>query len=103
MQSGDKTSITCTVIACSNASRSVISPWVVLDRKFLKPKYTYGEVHVTTYELSGSGWITVRIFNALKCWLIQQKHSVHVDCPKRVELISAFVWSLNWKQTEGKV
>ena len=45
--------ITCTVIACSNASRSVISPWVVLDRKFLKPKYTYGEVPVTTYALSG--------------------------------------------------
>ena len=61
MRSGDKTNIT--VVACCNASGSVIPPLVIFDRKFLKPEYTYGEVPGTAYALSGSGWITAKIFD----------------------------------------
>ena len=55
MQSGD-----ITVVACCNALGSVIPPLVVFDRKF---QYTYGEVPGTAYVLSGSGWITAKIFD----------------------------------------
>ena len=61
MRSGDKTQIT--VVACCNASGSVIPPLVVFDRKFLKPEYTYGEVPGTAYALSDSGWINAKIFD----------------------------------------
>ena len=61
MRSGDKTQIT--VVACCNASGSVILPLVVFDRKFLKPEYTHGEVLGTAYALSDSGWINAKIFD----------------------------------------
>ena len=61
MRSGDKTQIT--VVACCNASGSVIPPLVVFDRKFLKPEYTLGEVPGTAYALSDSGWINAKIFD----------------------------------------
>ena len=35
----------------------------MIYRKFLKPEYTYGEVPETAYALSGSGWITAKIFD----------------------------------------
>ena len=61
MRNGDKTQIT--VVACCNASGSVIPPLVVFDRKFLKPEYTHGEVPGTAYALSDSGWINAKIFD----------------------------------------
>ena len=52
-----------TVVACCNASGSVIPPLVVFDRKFLKPEYTHGEVPGTAYALSDSGWINAKTFD----------------------------------------
>lgn len=51
----DKTQIT--VLACTSASVTALSPTVIFDRKTLKSDLTTGEVPGTVYWLSEKGWI----------------------------------------------
>ena len=55
ISSGNKSQIT--VLACSSALSYAIPPFVIYDRKNLKPEMTEGEVPGTIYGLSDSGWI----------------------------------------------
>lgn len=59
--SGDKTQIT--VLACCSAGGYVIPPFVIFDRKTLKPEMTSGEVPGTMYGLSSKGWIDSELFD----------------------------------------
>ena len=58
---GNKSQIT--VLACCSAAGYVLPPFVVYDRKCLKPEMYDGEVSGTMYGLSDSGWITSELFN----------------------------------------
>ena len=57
---GNKTQIT--VLACCNAAGFVISPFIVYDRKCLKPEMYKGEVPGTMYGMSESGWINIDLW-----------------------------------------
>lgn len=59
--SGDKTQIT--VLACCNAAGYVIPPFVIFDRKSIKPEMCDGEVPGTMYGMSDSGWINGELFD----------------------------------------
>lgn len=59
--SGDKSQIT--VLACCSAGGYVIPPFVIFDRKSLKPEMTSGEIPGTMYGLSSSGWIDSELFD----------------------------------------
>ena len=52
---GDKSKVT--VLACCNAAGYVIPPFVIFDRKTLKPELILGGVSGTMYGLSSNGWI----------------------------------------------
>ena len=58
--SGDKSQIT--VLAACNAAGFVLPPFVVFDRKALKPELCEGKVSGTMYGLSDSGWINSELF-----------------------------------------
>ena len=58
--SGNKSQIT--VLAACNAAGFVLPPFVVFDRKALKPELCEGEVSGTMYGLSDSGWINSELF-----------------------------------------
>ncbi len=58
---GNKCQIT--VLAACNAAGYVIPPFVIYDRKCLKPEMYEGEVAGTMYGLSDNGWITSELFN----------------------------------------
>lgn len=51
------TKVQITVTAACNAAGYVLPPTVVVDRKYLKPEVTTGEVPRTLYRLSSSGWM----------------------------------------------
>ena len=53
--SGDKSQIT--VLACCSAAGYTMPPFVIFDRKNLKPEYTVGEIPGTLYGLSKNGRI----------------------------------------------
>ncbi len=59
--SGDKSQIT--VLACCSAGGCVIPPFVIFDRKSLKPEMTNGEIPGTMYGCSSSGWIDSELFD----------------------------------------
>ena len=63
--SGDKSQIT--VLAACNAAGFVLPPFVVFDRKALKPELCEGEVSGTMYGFSDSGWINSELF---ELWLM---------------------------------
>ncbi len=52
-----------TVLACCSAAGYVIPPFVIFDRKALKPEMYDGEVAGTMYGLSDSGWINSELFD----------------------------------------
>ena len=52
-----------TVLACTNASRYVLPPFVIFDRKTLNSQLTVGEVAGTIYGLSSKGWIDKCLFS----------------------------------------
>ena len=58
---GSKSQIT--VLACCNAAGYTIPPFVIFDRKALKPELTIGEVPGTMYGLSNSGWVDSELFH----------------------------------------
>ena len=58
--SGDKSQIT--VLSCCSAAGYVLPPFVIFDRKSLKPELTIGEVPGTVYGLSKKGWIDAELF-----------------------------------------
>ena len=58
--SGDKTQIT--VLSCCSAAGYALPPFVIFDRKSLKPELTVGEVPGTVYGLSSKGWIDGELF-----------------------------------------
>lgn len=57
---GDKPHIT--ISACYNAAGNCLPPFVIYDRKSLKPKMYDGEVNKTMYGLSDTGWIISELF-----------------------------------------
>ena len=59
--SGEKSQIT--VLACCSAGGYAIPPFVIFDRKTLKPELAAGEVPGTMYGLSSSGWIDAELFD----------------------------------------
>ena len=61
VSSGDKSQIT--ALVCSNAGGYVIPPFIIFDRKNLKPEMTEGEVPGSMYGLSNKGWIDRELFN----------------------------------------
>ena len=58
---GNKTQMT--VLACCNAAGYCLPPFVLFDRKCLRPAMCDGEVPGTMYGLSDSGWITSELFD----------------------------------------
>ena len=64
--SGNKSQIT--VVGCINAIGQALPPFVIFDAKNLNLEWTTGEVPGTTYGLSDSGWMDMRLF---KEWLVQ--------------------------------
>ena len=60
VSSGDKSQIT--ILACCSAAGYAMAPFVIFDRKFLRPKLTVGEVPGTVYGLSKKGWIDGELF-----------------------------------------
>ena len=61
ISSGDKTQIT--VLVCCSAGGYVIPPFIIYDRKNLKPEMTEGEVPGSKYGLSSSGWMDGELFD----------------------------------------
>ena len=61
VSSGDRSQIT--VLACCSAGGYVIPPFVIFDRKTLKPEMANGEVPDTMYGLSASGWMDAELFD----------------------------------------
>ena len=61
VSSGDKVQIT--VLACCSAGGYVIPPFIIFDRKTLKPGMTKGEVPGSIYGLSAKGWIDAELFD----------------------------------------
>ena len=59
--SGDKSQVT--VLACCSAAGYAVPPFVIFDRKSLKPDLTNGEVPGTVYGLSSKGWIDGELFS----------------------------------------
>ena len=59
--SGEKSQIT--VLACCSTGSYAIPPFVIFDRKTLKPELVAGEVPGTMYGLSSSGWIDAELFD----------------------------------------
>ena len=59
--SGDKSQIT--VHACCSAGGYVIPPFVIFERKTLKPELANGEVPETMYGLSSNGWMDSDLFD----------------------------------------
>ena len=62
---GDKTQIT--VLVCCSAGGYVIPPFIVFDRKNLKPQMTEDEIPGTMYGLSDKGWMDKELF---ELWFI---------------------------------
>lgn len=60
LSSGNKSQIT--VLCCCSAGGYSIPPFVVFDRKVLKPELTTGEVPGTFYGLNDSGWMETELF-----------------------------------------
>jgi hypothetical protein len=58
--SNEKSQIT--VLSCASAGGYAIPPFVIFNRKALRPEMTIGEVPGTMYGLSGSGWMDSEIF-----------------------------------------
>ena len=58
--SGDKSQLT--VLACVCASGYPIPPFIIFDRKRLKPEHTVGEISGTLYGLSSKGWVDSDLF-----------------------------------------
>ena len=58
--SGDKTQIT--VLSSCSAAGYALPPFVIFDRKTLKPELTVGEVPGTVHGLSSKGWIDGELF-----------------------------------------
>ena len=50
------------MLACCSAAGNILPPFVVFDRKWLKPEMCEGEAHGTMYGLSDSGWINGELF-----------------------------------------
>ena len=61
LSGGSKSQIT--VLSCCNAAGYTIPPFVIFDRKALKPELTLGEVPGTMYGLSSSGWVDSELFH----------------------------------------
>ena len=61
ISSGSKAQIT--VLSCCNAAGYTIPPFVIFDRKSLKPELTIGEIPGTMYGLSDSEWIDGELFH----------------------------------------
>ena len=61
--SGSKAQIT--VLACCNAAGYTLPPYVIFDKKILKPELTTGEVPNTLYGLSENGQIDSKLFHLL--------------------------------------
>ena len=57
---GDRSQMT--VLVCCSAGGYVIPPFVIFDRKTLKPEMVVGEVPGTMYGLSSNGWIDTELF-----------------------------------------
>ena len=62
VSSGDKSQIT--VLSCCSAVGYAMAPFVIFDRKFLRPELTVGEVLGTVYGLSKKGWIDGELFES---------------------------------------
>ena len=60
ISTGDRSQMT--VLACCSAGGYVIPPFVIFDRKTLKPEMVVGEVPGTMYGLSSNGWIDTERF-----------------------------------------
>ena len=60
INTGDKTHIT--ILACYNVAGYCLPPFVINDRKTLKPEMYDGEVNGTMYGLSDTGWINSELF-----------------------------------------
>ena len=61
INAGDKTQIT--VLMCCSAGGYPIPPYVIFDRKFVKPELAEGEVPGTAYGTSSNGWIDSDLFD----------------------------------------
>ena len=61
INSGDKAQIT--VLMCCSAGGYPIPPYVIFDRKFIKPEMAIGEVPGTVYGSSHNGWIDSELFD----------------------------------------
>ncbi len=57
---GDKAQLT--VLDCCSAAGYSLSPFVIIDRKSLRPEFTVGEVPGTVYGLFQKGWIDGELF-----------------------------------------
>ena len=65
--SGNKSQIT--VVGCVNVTGTTLPPFVIFDAKNLNMEWTKGAVPGTTYGLSQSGWIDMKLF---KGWLFSE-------------------------------
>ena len=60
INAGDKAQIT--VLMCCSAGGYPIPPYVIFDRKFVKPSMAEGEVPGTAYGTSSNGWVDSKLF-----------------------------------------
>lgn len=60
INAGDKAQIT--VLMCCSAGGYPIPPYVIFDRKFVKPSMAEGEVPGTAYGTSSNGWVDSELF-----------------------------------------
>ena len=88
--SGDKSQIT--VLACCNAAGYATPPFMIFDRKKLKPEYAVGKIPGTLYGLSKDSWIDGELFalwfsqlflryapQARSLLLLMDRHSSHFN------------------------
>ena len=61
INAGDKTQMT--VLMCCSAGGYPIPPYVIFDRKFIKPELAEGEVAGTAYGTSSNGWMNSELFD----------------------------------------
>ena len=91
---------TITVVACDNATGSVMPPMVILDRKTLPPRFTNGEIPGTGYGLSAKGWIDQEQFDG---WFTDNFFLILCSLILSIENIRAIEEKERKKQEKGRL